>query len=116
MLYNAVLVSILQQNESATCIQIFPLFGLNSHLGHQRALNRVPSRVSSLYRLMCVNPNYASIKAMVKVIHVTLYVFHYNKKKLDFFFLKKRMEEKEEAWMCLFVPWGSGQPSCKKSN
>ena len=89
MLYNAVLVSILQQNESATCIQIFPLFGLNSHLGHQRALNRVPSRVSSLYRLMCVNPNYASIKAMVKVIHVTLYVFHYNKKKLDFFFFKE---------------------------
>ena len=89
MLYNAVLVSILQQNESATCIQIFPLFGLKSHLGHQRALNRVPSRVSSLYRLMCVNPNYASIKAMVKVIHVTLYVFHYNKKKLDFFFFKE---------------------------
>lgn len=26
------------------------------------------------------------------------------------------MEEKEEAWICLFVPWGSGQPSCKKSN
>ena len=56
-------------------------FGLSSHLGHQRAQNRVPSRVSSLYRLMCVNPNYASIKAMVKVIHVTLYVFHYNKKR-----------------------------------
>ena len=36
------IVSTVQQNESAVCIHIPPLFGFPSHLGHHRAPNRVP--------------------------------------------------------------------------
>ena len=43
MLYNAVLISAVQQSESAIYMYTYPLFlGFPSHLGHHRALNRVP--------------------------------------------------------------------------
>ena len=42
---------------------------------------------------MCINPKYASIKAMVKVIYFTLYVFHYNSLKIRFWFFFFKKEE-----------------------
>ena len=43
LLYNIVLVSVVQKSKSAVCILISPLFfGFPSHLGHHRALSRVP--------------------------------------------------------------------------
>ena len=48
LLYNVVLVSTVQQSESTLQIHIFSLFVLPSHLGHHRALNRVPCAIQSL--------------------------------------------------------------------
>ena len=47
MLYNVVLVSAVQQSEPAICIRVHglhisPFGGFPSHLGHRRALGRVP--------------------------------------------------------------------------
>ena len=43
LLYNVVLVSAVQQNESVICIYISPLFfRFPSHLGHHSSLSRVP--------------------------------------------------------------------------
>ena len=43
LLYNVVLVSAVPQSESSICICKNPLFGgFSSHLGHHRALSRVP--------------------------------------------------------------------------
>ena len=49
MLYNVVLVANVEQSESAIHIHISPLFfffGFSSHLGHNRALSRVPIQLS----------------------------------------------------------------------
>ena len=43
------LVSAVQQSESALCVYISPLFGFPSHLGHHRALSWVPCAVNSLF-------------------------------------------------------------------
>ena len=51
LLYNIVLVSAVQQSESTLhiYIYIYPLFfGLPSHLGHRRALSRIPRAVQSI--------------------------------------------------------------------
>ena len=45
LLYNIVLVSTVQQSESAIRIHISPLFGFPSHLGHHGALSRVPCAI-----------------------------------------------------------------------
>ena len=45
LLYNVVLASTAQQNESAVHIQISPPFGLPSHLAYHSALGRVPCAV-----------------------------------------------------------------------
>ena len=50
LLYNVVLVSVVQQSESATCTHISPLFfGFSSQLGHHRALSRVPLMHGTFY-------------------------------------------------------------------
>ena len=41
LLYNIVLVSIVQQSELAIHIRIFPLFGFPSRLGYRRAFSRI---------------------------------------------------------------------------
>ena len=48
LLYNVVLISTIQQSESATPTSaICPLFfGLSSHLGHHRALSRIPCAIN----------------------------------------------------------------------
>ena len=65
LLYSVVSVSAVQQSESAIHI-LYPLFfGFPSHLGHPRALNRVPCAVQEVlssylfYKRWCVhvNPN-----------------------------------------------------------
>ena len=65
MLYNVVLVSTVQQSESAICIHISPFLGFPSHLGHHRALSRVPvlySRFSLvIYFMHSINSVYMSI-------------------------------------------------------
>ena len=49
MLYNVMLVSAVQQSKSATCIHISPIFRIFfSHLGHHRALSRVPCAKQSV--------------------------------------------------------------------
>ena len=45
LLYNVVLVSTVQQSELTIHIHISPLFGFPFHLGHHRALSRVPCAV-----------------------------------------------------------------------
>ena len=45
MLYDVMLVSTVQQNESDTHIHTCPPFGLPSHAVHHRALSRVPCAV-----------------------------------------------------------------------
>ena len=67
LLCNVVLVSTVQQNESAIHIHIFPLFGFPSHLDHRHAFSRVPCAtqyvlISCLFytqyqQCVCVNPN-----------------------------------------------------------
>ena len=47
MLYY-VLISVVQQSESAICIHICPIFGFPSHLVHQRALSRVPGAIQKV--------------------------------------------------------------------
>ena len=47
LFYSVVLVSAVQQSESATvgqlCVYIYPFFfGLSSHVGHHKAWSRVP--------------------------------------------------------------------------
>ena len=44
LIYNAVLVSVVQQSESAICIHISS-FWFSFYLGHQRALSRVPGAI-----------------------------------------------------------------------
>ena len=39
---SVVLISAVQQSESAICVYISPLFGFPSHLGHDGALKSVP--------------------------------------------------------------------------
>ena len=48
LLYNVVLVSSVQQSESAVCIQTYPLFGFPSHLSHHRAFPVLYSGFSSV--------------------------------------------------------------------
>ena len=72
LLYNAVLVSTVQQNESAIHMHISPPFGLPSHSGHHSALSRLPCAreyvlINSLNKLyivsivyMCQSPSTAS--------------------------------------------------------
>ena len=43
--YNVVLVSDVQQSESAICLHISPPLRFLSHLGYHRALSRVPSAI-----------------------------------------------------------------------
>ena len=67
LLYNVVLVSTLQQSESAIHIHISPFFVFPSHLGHHRSLSTVPcaiqqALISYLFytqyqQCMYVNPN-----------------------------------------------------------
>ena len=45
LLYNVVLVSAVQQSESAICIHTSPFFRSPSHVGHHRALSRVPCAI-----------------------------------------------------------------------
>ena len=48
MLYNIVFVSAVQQNESDIHKRISPVFEFPSHLGHHRALSRVPGAIQSV--------------------------------------------------------------------
>ena len=45
LLYNGVLVPAVEQSESALHIHTSPLLGFPSHLGHHRALSRVPCAI-----------------------------------------------------------------------
>ena len=45
MLYNVLLVSVVQQGESAMLIHILPLHWISFHLGYYRALSRVPCAI-----------------------------------------------------------------------
>ena len=47
-LFNVVLVSTVQQSESAINIHISPLFGFPSHLIHHRTLSRVPCAIQQV--------------------------------------------------------------------
>ena len=64
MLYNVVIVSVVQQSESATHICIYPLFlGFSSHFGHHRASSRVSCAIQLVligylfYTLYCIYVN-----------------------------------------------------------
>ena len=67
VLYNVVLASNAQQNESAIHIHISPPFWISLHLGHHRALSRVPCAIqyvplgclfyTQYQQCICVNPN-----------------------------------------------------------
>ena len=48
MLYNVVLLSVVQQNESALRVHVYisPLFCISSHLGHHRPLSTILSMFS----------------------------------------------------------------------
>ena len=48
LFYTIVSVSAVQKSESAIWIYIAPLSGFPSHLGHRRALSRVPSAVQQV--------------------------------------------------------------------
>ena len=51
-----VLVSAVQQRESAVCIHISPFFGFPSHLGHHGALSRGPCAVQEalMFPILCI--------------------------------------------------------------
>ena len=59
------LISTVQWSESAICIHISPLFWIPSHLGHHRALSRVPCAIQQVlisylfytYQCIYVSPN-----------------------------------------------------------
>ena len=88
MLYNVVLVYVLQPSESAVhihiCTYICPSFRFPSHLGHHRALRRVPllysrfSLVIYLYVVMSIrqsqSPNSALPLSRLDVPTFVLYV------------------------------------------
>ena len=48
MLYDIVLVSVVQQSESATCIHISFFFGFPLHLGQPRALRKNPCAIQKV--------------------------------------------------------------------
>ena len=53
MLYNVVLVSAVQQNESAIHMHVSLLSGLPFHSGHHSALSRVPSAIQEFLVSFC---------------------------------------------------------------
>ena len=67
MLYNAVLISAVQQSESAIYMYTYPLFlEFPSHLGHHRALNRVPWAIQVLISFHFI---YSITSVYVSIIH-----------------------------------------------
>jgi len=69
ILYNVVLASSAQQNESTTCIHISPPFWIPSHSGHHSALSRVLCAIqmfsSIVYFIHTINSVSASQVALV---------------------------------------------------